>query len=480
MIKLLSMQNKKKLDKQKLNKKKLNKQKFKLSNIDQLQNIDFNKSTIYLTRLYDYKLKNSELLSKSFENTILKLEKENHNCHLLPTSLDYKIYENKKEVYKFFDYTNIKYPKTFIINNLDNLDEIIDEINYPVITKHPYSCSSFGMNNFDNYNDKIDLKNKLTSELNNHKEIIIQKKIMFTKECRLTCINGKIFHGYYRHKKNKFTMSAATCEGGKIDFNIDLQDKKLQKIARVFYEKTNMKIYGLDVAWENNNFDDEPYILEVSPIFDLNPEKITDNYKSFKNTNEYISLRYNNFKKYYNLIDNYSTEFFKKPIIFCDIDNTISKSEIRIKNNRYFKDNKYKINNNSFTTEEVLKDQIIEDSVESNHKLLQNYRLYFVTARGNYQNPYDTTRDWLYKNNFNYDKLFVVDRSIDKIKLIKSIINSNNVPYILIDDFTHKHENDVCELNKNIIKQFEKNNINTYIFKNDWPYIIDNIENLLN
>lgn len=203
MIKLLSMQNKKKLDKQKLNKKKLklNKQKFKLSNIDQLQNIDFNKSTIYLTRLYDYKLKNSELLSKSFENTILKLEKENHNCHLLPTSLDYKIYENKKEVYKFFDYTNIKYPKTFIINNLDNLDEIIDEINYPVITKHPYSCSSFGMNNFDNYNDKIDLKNKLTSELNNHKEIIIQKKIMFTKECRLTCINGKIFHGYYRHKK---------------------------------------------------------------------------------------------------------------------------------------------------------------------------------------------------------------------------------------------------------------------------------------
>ena len=102
-----------------------------------------------MTRLYDYKLKNSNLLSQTFENTILNLEKENFNCHLLPTSLDYKIYENKKEVYRFFDYANIKYPKTFIVNNINSLDEIINQINYPIITKHPFSCSSFGMNNFE-------------------------------------------------------------------------------------------------------------------------------------------------------------------------------------------------------------------------------------------------------------------------------------------------------------------------------------------
>ena len=47
----------------------------------------------------------------------------------------------------------------------------------------------------------------------------------------------------------------------------------------LFIKKTGFDIGGIDIVWENNNENLEPYVLEVSPIFDLNPPP-PPNYKN--------------------------------------------------------------------------------------------------------------------------------------------------------------------------------------------------------
>jgi hypothetical protein len=169
-----------------------------------------------------------------------------------------------------------------------------------------------------------------------------------------------------------------------------------------------------------------------------------------------------------------------KPIIFCDIDFTISDSMKRLKSNT----NNLVLTQNAFSSNEVMKDLPYKYSVEANHILMQKYRIYFLTARGNYENAYDTTKQWLDTYNFHYDKLIVVASGEEKINVIKQYNTSENRgDSILIDDFTFHHEKEVYDINTNLIDKFKKENIKTIKFEfeqdNYWDKIIKLLYNII-
>jgi hypothetical protein len=439
---------------------------------------DVNQSNkIYINRSYPYKYQDSAKLSEYCKNTALIIEKKEAIC--LPKSHHYDIYENKQKVYEFFQKTGVLFPTTFIITKTTNLVNIIESINFPIVVKHPFSCSSFGMNHLDDIYPKENLQKFLINELNklnaNNNCIIVQQKLYYTIEARLSCIGGKIFHGYYRRKQNKMQMSAASSEGGIIDFSLDINDRNLQKYAMDFYEKTNLDFCGIDIAWENDDMSLPPIALEVSPIFDLNPPPplgIT-NYKDYKRTDLYMTDRIRQFITFGKEIKLYLQNRLNKPILFCDIDFTISDSMKRLKSNT----TNLVLTQNAFSSNEVMKDLPYKYSVEANHILMQKYRIYFLTARGNFENAYDTTKQWLDTYNFHYDKLIVVASGEEKINVIKKYnADEHRSDSILIDDFTCHHEKEVYDINTNLIDKFKKENINIIKFEfeqdNYWNNVI--------
>jgi len=407
-----------------------------------------------------YTKENNILLEKD----IVDIEKEGNIA--FPTSFQMKHYENKVALLNLFLKCNVKIPKTWYFKSLDNAIENINEIEFPIIIKRPYSCYSRGIMQCltkDNYIETI------TNFFKTSDECIIQKKINFTKEARLTYIGDKIFHGYYRIKKNKEQLSGCTKFGSKTSFDIDL--KKNENFIKSFVKKTGYDIGGIDVVWEDDNEDTEPYVLEVSPIFDMNPPppiNWNESYKKFKEKPEHnIKKKEEIFKICKHIVD-YVKEKYNRPTIYCDIDSTINNHYVRIK--KWSENNK--INSKAYTYEEIIKDEPLDNAIKSNHLLYDKFNIYFITARKKFPNAYNSTRDWLNKHGFRYDRIILTNNSEDKIKYLKE---DNNLKFF-IDDCKKNYESNPV-LNQSFIDKLKENNIPFVIFDNNWNFITDKIIN---
>ena len=313
-----------------------------------------------------------------------------------------------------------------------------------------------------------DYEKIITDFFKTNKECIIQRKINFTKEVRLTYIGNNIVHGYYRIKKNKEDVSGCTKFGSTCSFNINLN--KYQSFINLFIKKTGFDIGGIDIVWENNNENLEPYVLEVSPIFDLNPPpppNYKNSYKLFKKSKLHNKLKLKLIDKITFKTINYVIDKYSKYVIYCDIDATINNHEKRIR--KWYK--KGKIDANAFTYEEIMKDNVLLDAVESNHRLYEKYNIYFITARKKFPNGFKSTKDWLDKNNFRYDKIILTDNLQEKIGYLKN----DSYLKLFIDDFTKNHHLETPTIDTENIKNMKNNNIPFVVFKNNWKQITEDL-----
>ena len=165
----------------------------------------------------------------------------------------------------------------------------------------------------------------------------------------------------------------------------------------------------------------------------------------------------------------YVIDKYSKDIIYCDIDSTINNHHLRIK--KWTKDGV--INKKAYSYEEIMKDEVLPNSVISNHKLYEKFNIYFITSRKKFPNAYNATKDWLENNNFRYDKIILTDNLGEKIQYIKN----DKYTKIFIDDFTKKHHLDKPILDIENINKFKKENIPFIIFKNNWNEITKNLIN---
>jgi hypothetical protein len=393
---------------------------------------------------------NTSNLSLQLYNHINSIEYNNNICNI--PSKNIKYYENKKELFKLFIDKKINIPKTFFIKSKNDLilhkNDLIKIM--PVIVKHPYSCSSFNIMQFFNFSDLI-------NNINDNTEYIIQQKINFTRELRITYINNHIFHGYYRIKNSVEQVSGASNHGSRISFDVDLN--KYNDFIKKFSNATNIDIGGIDICWENNDELTEPFILEISPIFDLNPPSNYNVYSDYKKTTDYLIDHKSQFISYAHKIIDYMSDLNYKPIIYCDIDNTIAKSHNRIK--KYYFNNQYK------NYEHIINDEVFEHSNRILNNLYDNCLIIFITARKSFPLHNKSTEDWLYNNNFKYHHIIYTNNSMEKINFINSAKK-----HLFIDDLKINWENEPID-DVNMILNLNKNHINYIQFNNDWTNIVD-------
>lgn len=446
----------------------------KISVLEKLKWGEIDTTSIWWKKLYlknisnikDVPNKNIDIIlhrhKKPFDiNDFINIEKTGNI--LFPTSNYMLYYENKVNLFNHFEKCNVKIPETYYFNNLKDAINIKEELIFPIIIKKCYSCYSDGITQcFDvNNYEKI-----ITNFLKINKECIIQRKINFTKEVRLTYIGNEIVHGYYRIKKNERTVSGCSKFGSICHFDIDL--KKYQNFINLFIKKTGFDIGGIDIAWENNDETLEPYVFEVSPIFDINPpppSNFKDSYKLFKNSNLHYKLKNELIDKITKKTINYIIKKYSRRVIYCDIDSTINNHTKRIKK-------WYNIPNSKvFTYDEIMKDDVLINSVESNHKLYEKYNIYFITARKSFPNAYKSTKDWLDKHNFRYDKIILTHNLEEKIKFLKN----DSYLKVFIDDFTKSHHLDTPILDTNNIEKIKNENIPFIVFKNNWKEITEQL-----
>lgn len=188
---------------------------------------------------------------------------ERQNNIVFPSIEQIKLWENKIYMHKKFAELNIRTPKSVIVDGCLNIHKI--DLKYPYLIKEPHSCSSNGLHLIKNEKDLYDF-------WDNHKfsdGLIVQELLNIKRDLRVIVVGDEIVSHYWRINLKDEWRPTSTGHGSKVDF-VDFPYQWKVHIIDVF-KKLNLDTGAFDLAWENDDTDTEPYILEVSPIYQPNP-----------------------------------------------------------------------------------------------------------------------------------------------------------------------------------------------------------------
>jgi hypothetical protein len=233
------------------------------------------------------KYKNTSMVSSKL--SLLAKEYEDAGAVLFPNSENLKYYENKIQILKTATERNIKIPDTFHFESIEEAENHIINIKFPVLFKHAYSCNSFGMMKADSAEEYKFCLRKIGGDISNY---IIQKRINIVRDIRINFVEDQNILSYSRFLKINEISTASRFESRIDHFSVPFHSLNYAfNIGKEF----SFPFGGIDFAWEagSNIYKDIPYLLEISPIFDVNPMPFRpiSNWQTFK--------RKWNYKKYY-------------------------------------------------------------------------------------------------------------------------------------------------------------------------------------
>ncbi|CAE7534053.1 cofF, partial [Symbiodinium natans] len=217
---------------------------------------------------------------------------------LYPPPACYKYYENKVALTELFQGARVQMPMTWVFRDLADAMARKEEVQLPVVIKDPYGYSSIGLLQAETLSELTQALKEFFSKAKPGVEALVQKKVQALREARVTYVDGRPFHGYWRIRQSLKSASAASTRGGYQDFNFPLSE--LAPFVARFANQTGIPVGGVDLIWQEKNPDlqKEPFTLEVSPTSDINPPSPPDwkeGYAEFKHTkgfrNAYIGIR---------------------------------------------------------------------------------------------------------------------------------------------------------------------------------------------
>lgn len=226
---------------------------------------------------------------------------------LLPSYSELVFWENKSYMHDFFSKNDIRTPRTIITGYQDlNPSSFV----FPFLLKEEHSCSSEGVHKIDTletFNNIID--NQVFRNRNTN--IILQELLNIRRDLRVIIVDNEIVHFYWRINKAKEWKPTSTSFGSEVDFE-NFPMKWESWIINNFI-KIGLSSGAFDIAWQNDDLDTEPYILEVSPLFQPNPKPNT----------KINLIEYGKWKKSLSFRDSYQIEFTK--ILFTIQSKIVSK-----------------------------------------------------------------------------------------------------------------------------------------------------------
>tara|TARA_B100001564_G_scaffold358080_1_gene375833 strand:- start:909 stop:1982 length:1074 start_codon:yes stop_codon:yes gene_type:complete len=204
--------------------------------------------------------------SRFLSETISLLESQ--ECRIYPTLNELALWEDKEFMYEMFERFQIPFPKTKIINTLNeesySLDTVSD-FNYPFLVKEHFGNHSKGIYHISDLSEfKAVLKKLKEKEVTT---VAIQELIDNDSDFRVIVIGDKVYQTYKRDKaQSESWTTTSTSNGSIIDFSPlkkDLEDKFIQ-----FTNLLNLS----NAAYDASIINDEIIIYEVSSSYLTNPE----------------------------------------------------------------------------------------------------------------------------------------------------------------------------------------------------------------
>jgi hypothetical protein len=234
----------------------------------------------------------------NYINSLINISEnlELQNNKVYPSSHEVKFWENKGFMHEYFEDISIRSPKT-IVRNTDVFapEDITD---YPILLKDEHSCSGKGVHKIS---CESDLKTLVYDErfllLNN--KIVIQDLLNIRRDLRVILVGKEIVLFYWRINLSDEWKPTSTGYGSKVDFG-NFPEQWRSWIVDSF-DKLGFVTGAFDVAWDNDDLNSEPYILEVSPFYQPNP--IPNNQKDLVN--------YGNWKKSSRFLNSYQVAMVK-------------------------------------------------------------------------------------------------------------------------------------------------------------------------
>jgi len=222
---------------------------------------------------------------------------EDQGNTLFPSSKEILLWENKSHMHDYFSECDISTPESDVLP-LEQLINKSEEIEYPCLVKEEHSCSSNGVHKVvsaDDLNTLIQKKNLKKS----NKKVIIQELLNMRTDLRVILTGDEIIWSYWRKNLSSEWKPTSTGAGGAIEFG-EFPEKWRDWIIDQF-KRLDITTGAFDIAWQNDDLNTTPYILEVSPFYQPNP----------KPGNDENLLRYGAWKKSKSLKDNYGVAFSK-------------------------------------------------------------------------------------------------------------------------------------------------------------------------
>ncbi len=194
---------------------------------------------------------------------INQLEKQSNRVY--PSSNEVALWENKTLMHKKFDDLNIPCPETTLYFSKQQLQKL--DTSEPFLIKEEHSASSKGVHKIEN---KEALERLLDKEFFERNEtVIVQKLLNMRRDLRVILVNDKIVHHYWRINHSKEWKPTSTGRGSSVDFE-SFPEKWSSFIIEKF-KQLDIVTGAFDIAWENDDLENTPMILEVSPAYQLNP-----------------------------------------------------------------------------------------------------------------------------------------------------------------------------------------------------------------
>ena len=200
---------------------------------------------------------------------------------LYPKINELKYWENKGYMQSQFLKHNINHPTTIILER-NYLDIEISDLKYPFLLKEIHSAGSRGITKISDINDlQFNLKNIWNK---GHSQVLIQQLVDMRRDLRVVILNKEVISFYWRVNPSDEWRPTATSFGNNTEFGNF--PEKWKETFVLYLEKMELTTGAFDIAWEKDNIETEPLVLEVSPFYQLNPvlpERFSEiSYKKYK------------------------------------------------------------------------------------------------------------------------------------------------------------------------------------------------------
>jgi len=206
---------------------------------------------------------------------------EQQNNIVYPSLHERKFWENKAYMHEYFEKLHISQPRTFLYHSRGTLIKTLP-LAFPFLIKEEHSCSSNGLHKINSLSELKELLTESFCQVND--VIIVQELVDMRKDLRVIIVGDEVVHFYWRINPNDEWHPTSSRYGSYISFE-NFPEKWRQYMVDVL-KRLELTHGAFDITWRNDDIDQEPLILEVSPNYQVNPwvdmKRLKCSYGEFK------------------------------------------------------------------------------------------------------------------------------------------------------------------------------------------------------